>query len=479
MSRRSLFSNFRATTVSRIGSAGMSFVLFWWLTRKIPASEVGGFALAMSTFFALQAMQLLGLNFALVRVIATKPEQLARQVNNYWWFSLPVSLVLSIGLVAYAWIATEGTVCTALMLTALALLPTSWIVVAEAALVGIERMDWVARANLSEAAWRLIAGVVAVSLGGQLVSVLLVFLAGRLAVAALYLLVAVLPRPRLNVLPGRADWFELGGMTPVFFSIAVLAAINARYDILSLSHLVSLSEVGMYSAAAKVYEALLMVPTFASIVVLPRLSRMFQEDAAHFGAALSLTLKGGMLIATPFAVAGALAVPWFMHLVFPPSFSEAVPALQILVFCAVLAALDIVMSSTMMASNAQSSDLKCMVIGVVTIVIAMVLLVPQFGITGAALAVICNLIARVGYRVIWAARAFGVRGVWFAIVRVAACAALAWWVAGLLTNTQPWVVSALAALLVYFVGGLATGLLRASQLRLIPDYIERAMHRTP
>lgn len=478
MSRRSLLANFRATTLARIGSAGMSFLLFWWLARQIPAVQVGAFVLAMSVFFTLQALPLLGLNFALVRSAATEPEKLGESVNNFWWFSVPVSIVLALALAGYAFVATSDPVRLALFVTSLAMLPTSWTVVAEGVLVGIERMDWIARANVLEAAWRLAGSCGAVLLGGELLSIMLVFLVGRVGVAALYLLIGVIPRPMLGALPGKPAWAALLKLTPVFFSIAVLAAVNARYDMLSIGGYVSLREVAEYSAAAKLYEALLMVPTLGAFVALPRLSQMFRNDASNFGASLSALIRGVSIAMVPLALVGAIGAPWFMQLVFPAGFSAAAPAMQLLVFAVVLATIDVILSSTMMASNSQSSDLKCMAVGLVTVVAAVAVFVPLIGITGSALAIVCNMLARVVYRVAWAASRFGIRDIWFVLVRVMFCGAVAWGAAYYSPGLH-WSVNAVVAVASYAVLAVATGLLRLAELRVLPRTIQQALNRTP
>lgn len=472
MRTRRILANLGAASVSRLGSALLTFGLFWWLSHRLPTVELGGFALAMGLFLMLQYLPLLGLHVQLIREIAAEPQRLEQAVTEYWWLGAPVSVLMALGIGLYGQTSHDRTLVPALWLTGVAMLPTSWTVVAESTLLAQERMRVVAGANLIESSWRLCASAVALWLGGGLASVMLVFLIGRVATGVLYLRTPGLPRPRIGAPPPWAILARLCRSTPVFLSIAALAALSTRFDMLALSRLVSMQDVGIYSAGAKLYEAALMVPTLAATVILPPLARLFATDRDEFArllpAAIRLVLASGMAL----AVIAAAAAPWAVSLIYPASFAPAAGVVQVLVFAAVLASLDIVLSSTMLAARAQTSDLVSMAIGVATLVGSVVVLVHALGPIGAALGVAVHMAVRVAARAHWARTQLGARGLWPVLVRAAIATALAIGVIRFGGGLH-WLLQAGAALAVYVAAGFTIGLFTRADLDRLTNHIAR------
>lgn len=454
---KSILYNLGAASVSRFGSAILTFVLFWWLTYRLPTAEVGTFALAMSIFAVLQYLPLLGLHVQLVRDAATESTDFAQTINGYWWFALPVAVALGVAVAAYGRWAPVHESAFAFLYVGLAMLPTSWTVVAEAALLGRERMRGVAQVNLMEAAWRLAGSMAAIALGGTLAEIMLVFLAGRCLAAAAYLKQPDLHPPRWRSPPSRTEQARLWKYVPVYLTTVALTAASARFDILALPFLVSMHDVGVYSAGARLYDAALMVPTLAATVVLPPLARLFVGNRSEFvrllPPSLQLVMGGGLLLAV--AIAGA--APWLIGSMFPARFSQAAGIVQLLMFAAALASTDIVLSSTMLAAKDQASDMRCMAIGFFTLLCAVFVLVPSLGTTGAALAVTLQMLARVVSRMRWATRALGVSGLWASLARASmatGASVTALWLLG----GQHWLVAVAAAVCTYVAIAFATGL---------------------
>ena len=447
---------------ARVGMAVLNYALFWILSHWLPTSTLGGYSLLMNVFYMSALMPLLGLSTALTRRAATERENVGVELSNAMVFAAPVSVLLC-GVVACVGLFAYGPeLRMPFLLLALAMLPTGAVLVSESTLMGLERVADIARFQFAEAASRTAFCVLAVWLGYGLTGVFSVFLVLRVGMVVAYRLHPMLPRFDGRLVSGivqRRSWNEV----PVFLGICLLASVAGRVDIIVLSRMSGLREVGIYAAAARLYEASLMLPTIAALSIMPTLARLFASDREYFRKvlvlAMRLSLGAGFVVALGVA---ALADP-IIHLLYRPQVSDAASVLRWLIFGAVLMTLDQILSSTMMAARAQAHDLRALVVGLVTLVAGLVLLVPRCGATGAAMAVALTICMRVLYRVRWVVKLLELHHVVGDLGRVVLAVTLG--IAALVFALPYGAPAAFGASLALYVGVLfATGAVRPAML---------------
>lgn len=416
---RSLLSAFGSAMGSRLGTAALNYGLFWALSRLVDTPTLGGFSLLMNIFLLVQLLPLLGLTVPLMRRVATSSTDLREELSNAFAFALPVALVLTLLVGGWGQAFHRETLSLAFWLVALSLLPTAWTIVAEAALLGQERVADVARINFVEALLRTVLAAAAVWLGHGLVGVFLVFLALRFLAALIYASHPLLPLPTLAAWKWqlqRRNWTEV----PVFLSIAIVAALVSRLDLITLSHLRGLHDTAVYAAASRLYDAAQMLPTVMALVVLPTLARQFASAREQFRVSLGLSVRLGLLFGLGLALlASALARP-LIDLLYLPDMAGATQVLRWLIFAAVIMSVDVLLSSTMLAANAQQHDLRSLAFGLFALALALCILVPRLGPTGAAIAVVLGLGTRMLTRLHWAVREFDMPSPWLHLARLAA-----------------------------------------------------------
>lgn len=453
---------FGSTIGSRLTIAAANYALFWSLTRHLEQEQVGGFSVVMSAFFMVQLLPLMGLSIPIIRRIATNPGELASEVTNAFGFSGPAGVLIALALGGWGQVAYGSALAVPMWLIALSLLPTSWIIVAETCLVGTERLPVIARANMMESVLRTVLALVAVLAGYGLGAVFTVFLALRIATALFYLRYAGLPAPSLrhfNMACQRRNLAEV----PVYCGIALVAAVMTRLDIFAVSSLKGLVETATYSAAARLYEAALMMPTVLSLVIMPMLARQFVASQARFRNILSLVVRCALVFGLGVALVAAAVAQPVIDLLYRPDLSGAAAVLRWLAFAAALMLTDVMLSSAMLAANAQRYDLRALVVGLAVLVAALIPGVHRFGAEGAAAAVVLSLIVRTAVRIHWATHHFGMQSVWPDLVRSLCCAGIAF--AALLFSLHLGVVPSLAiALSCYAFTYVASGGLGARPL---------------
>ena len=396
---------FRSAMGMRLAIALINYGLFWALTRLVDTPVLGAFSLLMNVFFLLQLLPLLGLSVPLMRRAATHPETLAIEIANAFCFALPVALAIALGVGLWGVWTHAGDLAPSFWLIGLSLVPTAWTIVAEAVLVGQERFGDITRIVFVECLLRALLALAAIRLGLGLTGVFTAMLLMRLLAAALYARHPDVRLPRWHRVTRalqRRNWREV----PVFLGIAVVAALLTRLDVIALSSLRDLQEVAVYAAASRLYEASLMIPTVMAVVLMPVMARAFQSARDDFGHVLEVVVRtclvGGLALAL---VASALSDA-VIGVLYAPDMAGATPVLQCLVFASALMLTDVVLSSAMLAANAQKMDLRSLVVGLAALVIGLWVCIPVWGPTGAALAVVAGLIARLGWRLRWIRREF-------------------------------------------------------------------------
>ena len=163
----------------------------------------------------------------------------------------------------------------------------------------------------------------------------------------------------------------------------ILAFVNYRADIFLVNFFLTPAATGIYVVAVQIAEKLWMLSQAASTVLLPRLSAMHQNPKAR----LALTNKGFLVVSSITALAStgvAIALYWLISPVFGEEYVEALPAFLWLLPGIIAGAGSRIYANCIAAAGKPEWNMYS-AIGVVTInVIGNILLVPEYGIVGAA-----------------------------------------------------------------------------------------------
>ena len=226
-----------------------------------------------------------------------------------------------------------------------------------------------------------------------------------------------------------------------------------RVDVLLLQRLSTPVALGLYSAAYRVVEALLLVPRTVVGVIYPAASAAWREGTLSPGL---LARPGRLLALVALAAAGGLwaLAPETLGFLFGRSFVEAAGALRILALTIPVLFLNQYLGMLLPATHRQNAWVSLLGAALVVNVVANVLLIPRYDYRGAAGATLiseCFTLACYGWLVV---RRHG----WFLpplwlLRALAAAAAMAW-----LVNRIPgtFVLRVLAGVAAFAV--LATGL---------------------
>ncbi len=175
-----------------------------------------------------------------------------------------------------------------------------------------------------------------------------------------------------------------------FIFIALFTSIYARIDQVMLKHLIDSRAVGIYDAAVRIAEVWLFVPGIIASSLFPAILNGKKTTIFEYKKRL-LTLTGFLVVlATIIAGLTSLIARPLMLAIYGPAFSESANVLLIYIWSGVFVSVSIVFQYFLLAENKRKiiflSSLGTMILNV----LLNMLLIPSFGITGAAFATLIS-----------------------------------------------------------------------------------------
>ena len=170
-----------------------------------------------------------------------------------------------------------------------------------------------------------------------------------------------------------------------FFSI-VVTTIYLYVDQVILSKLRGTTEVGVYSAAANIVIALIFIPLVYCNSIYPVISRLYITSKKSLKLAYERSFKYMLLLGLPIAVGIYALAGKIILLLYGKDYSNSAIVLGILSGYIFLKFLNPVTGFTLMATNKQKTRLYSQSSAAVINVILNLMLIPFYGVTGAAIA---------------------------------------------------------------------------------------------
>jgi len=398
LNTRLIVKNLTSSAALRLASAAVTFGLFVFLAQTWGVSRLGEYSTALAYFFFLQQLPLLGLHVVLIRDVGAHPDRVLHEAVNAAVLAMGVAVVLAFGLGITGGLLYEHELRAALWLVAASIVPSGFIAFAESILVGKERVAWIAVVTFAENLTRAVACVVLVYLGYGVVAVFGCFLATRVAVAIFYYfrggIRSYLERDWLS----REELLRYLRMSPVFLGIVLFSAGISRIDVIMLSSIGTLRDVGLYSTGYKIFEVGLMVPSLFTLVIFPSFARFYAKSSQQFALLTRYVFRLCLLIGFPVAALVACYASNIVTTIFGPEYADSARVLQLLSFAAAILATDQVLTMVLLASHRQNQDLLVLAVSCTLYVLLLAVLIPARGVQGAAIATLSTALIQAGTR---------------------------------------------------------------------------------
>ena len=456
---RRIFLNIRALAAARVATLLSGLVTTAWTARALGPDGFGilGFGTSMLAYAALFVN--LGLSTYAVREIAREPKRAAELVG-----ALYALFVLTLD--------RPGLVKAVLLVQAVQLLGNA--LVLDFVYQATERMGVIAVREIGTALG-IMAAMLTLVRGPEDVAVAAAITGGSFLVNALLMLARYgrdfgRPRPRVDL----AVWGTiLKASAPMAVSVFAWALFS-HLDLAMLGFMAPQTEVGWYAAAVKL---LVLSVTAGNIIMnafMPQLAAAY-GDIEGMRARMRDYATTMLCVGALIAAGGMTLAPAILGFIYGPAYLPAADALRLLMASVAIVHVNMALGNPLLVWHRQTGYMTAILVGGATNAALNLLLIPRWGIEGAAAAtVVAELTVMAGLA--WQhRRAVGqlylgiiARAAVCAAAAMAATLALAHALPAALTHQPPVVVllaGGLALSTVYGLGVLMTGLVRPSRLR--------------
>jgi O-antigen/teichoic acid export membrane protein len=382
--------NFGWLSMGRIAGDLLTFVLFVVLSRAFGQEGVGQYAFAMGLtgFFAAAA------DFGLYNLTVKELSRHAEDRQRFLSSVLTLRLALSAGALA----------ALLLLLIFLPLPPQARLIVI---IIGVQQVaaalatglgavfiahEAMAVAGLLEALARALGaliGAVLVLAGSDMVTALLALPAAAIVqtIAA-----AILIGRRYGLAPpsiARTEWLPMLRRSLPYGLSELIRRLSIRLDVVLLGFLIGTAAVGTYSAAYRVVFMLMFLPLFASIAVLPRVSRAYAGHARdELSALYSQSLRFAVLVGMPSVLGLWLIAPGLVLGLFGPDFEGSIWLLRLLAPLFLLECLRSLIAAFLTGCDLQAARTRSEWLSAGVNLVGNAILISTLGIAGAAIATV-------------------------------------------------------------------------------------------
>lgn len=371
----------------------VALIFIGYVSRVLGVELLGKLGTILAFLFIFETLAAMGMGGMIVRDIAVDDNK----ASHYFTASAVIgagSSFVTILLVHFLLVLFNyaDDINTAIMLLAFSLFFYSTTGHLQAILEGRQEMGLKAMLTTTESLMRAGFGIAALELGYGLMGLIWVFLFVR----ALLFVLTVICVLYIGVRPARkTDWHlyrTLLRHTCTFLAISLVSAIYWRTDVLMLSQLGSMSDVGSYTAAYRFLEILINLSLCYIAALYPLISKQFAESTDQLRSQCLAATRYLFMLAFPVAIGTTILAEKMIHLIYGSAFSSSVLCLQILIWTVCFFPIAIVFAKALASSHNQRKDLMANIAGVFLNLSLNILLIPKFAFYGAAAATVVSIV---------------------------------------------------------------------------------------
>jgi O-antigen/teichoic acid export membrane protein len=388
-----LFRNTFFLALAQISNPFLSMIFILVLAHGRGTDGLGGYTTVLTLFSLFTLCSTLGLNELIIREVAADRSKAGKAFSNLFWIGLGSSaffivlMILTSALLHY-----DRALFQSACVLAIALPFFTLSIYSQALLQSFEKMEFCSFILIAETIWKVFVGTVALGLGLglQWIMGILVFAYIQSCILGL-----VFVRKYVTPLHFRIDWPTVRGFirqVPTFLTLSVVVLIYWSTDIMMLSKMRSIAEVGLYSAGYRLLTIAKGLVHSYIMAVFPVMSSQFETSPESFRKSCVRSIKFLMVMTIPVAVIVSFLSKEILFLLYGSKFVEAAGALRILICPIILFPIANLFGNALIASHHQKADLLINGISALVNVLLNVFLIRRYGYSGAALATLISIV---------------------------------------------------------------------------------------
>lgn len=174
---------------------------------------------------------------------------------------------------------------------------------------------------------------------------------------------------------------------------ALASILYMRIDQIMIKNMLSSHELGIYSAATKIYEGWIIIPYALSISLIPAIVRIKSNHPDKYESSMkklfSILFWSGVIAALIATLFGDLLI----KITFGPAFEGAQTVLSISMWTAAFTAIGSVTARYLTIEGMEKKIAQRTIFGLLMNIVLNIFLIPSFGIEGAAIATLITIIS--------------------------------------------------------------------------------------
>lgn len=175
---------------------------------------------------------------------------------------------------------------------------------------------------------------------------------------------------------------------------AVAALIYMRIDQVMIRNMLGLREVGIYSAAAKIYESWIVLPYIISVSLLPAIVKLKQGSVLNYQRRLAQMFRLVIWMSALAAIVVSIISEPLMVIAFGEAYRESASVVSIVMWTAVFASMGSISARYFNVERMEKKIALRTALAALMNVGLNLVLIPRYGINGAAIAtLLCTIFA--------------------------------------------------------------------------------------
>lgn len=175
-----------------------------------------------------------------------------------------------------------------------------------------------------------------------------------------------------------------------FAILIFFGTIMTSTDVLMLGWLSTADQIGLYSIAQKLTQFLYLIPGLISIAIFPSFSKLAEEKDIRFNNIFEKVIRFLLLFGLPIVVGGIILSRDIIVLIFGAQYIAASATFSIMLGMVLVNYPTIIIDNAILAHNQQKRFLSFSIGAVILNIILNYILIPIYGVSGAAMATLAS-----------------------------------------------------------------------------------------
>ena len=171
--------------------------------------------------------------------------------------------------------------------------------------------------------------------------------------------------------------------------LGLMAATMLNTDTIMIGWFRSIADVGYYSAGQRIAQIVFMIPALFTTALFPSFAKL-TSDKVRLAAAIERSLLVLLMVAIPMAIGGALLAKDIMFLIYGDQYLAGSLAFAIMSLTFISGFIAPVLGNVIFALNKEKQLFTYIALGICGNFLFNLLLIPRFGIAGAAFSTLLN-----------------------------------------------------------------------------------------